>query len=60
MKKIYAIYDDDKFLFVGTIVECANYLEVSVKTAHYYHKPAYHKRNKNGIKIYKIEIEEDL
>ena len=53
--KYYSIYKGDKFLFEGTIIQCANYLNIKISSAKFYTSPTYHKRNKKGIKIYRIE-----
>lgn len=51
----YAIYKGDDFLFEGTIYQCAKYLGVKMGSAYFYSMPTYHKRNKNGVKLFKIE-----
>ena len=42
----YAVYKGDKFLFLGTIKECANYLNVTEKTIIFYSTPTYRNRSK--------------
>lgn len=48
MKKetIYAIYKGDKFIFMGTKKECAEYLSVTPRTVYFYTTPTYQKRAK--------------
>lgn len=48
MKKEYAIYKGDKFLFMGTAQECAKHFNVKVKTVYDWACPSNHKRAKYG------------
>lgn len=45
-EKEYAIYKGDEFLYLGTLKECAAYLEVSERTIKFYMSKAYQKRSK--------------
>lgn len=44
MKKEYAVYKGDKFLFVGTIKECAEHFNVSKDTVIFWATPSNFKR----------------
>lgn len=46
--KYYAIYKGDIFLYLGTRKECADYLDVGLKTITFYTTPTYRKRLKNN------------
>ena len=49
MKKEYAVYKGDKFLFLGTIKECAKFFNVKVRTVYFWASPANKKRVDTGI-----------
>lgn len=58
----YAIYKGDTFLFLGTAIECAEHLGVTVETIYFYTSPTYkrrlEKRNAtNSIIAIKLEDE---
>lgn len=58
----YAIYKGDKFLFLGTKKECADYLGVNEKTIMFYQTPTYLKRrekSKENNYLIVIKIEDD-
>jgi len=59
----YAVYKGDEFICVGTIKECARYMDVLPETVRYYTTPAYQRRlakRKNAQNyITVIKIEED-
>jgi hypothetical protein len=42
--KDFSIYRGDEFLFVGTALECADYLGVKVETIYFMSTPTYRKR----------------
>ena len=50
--KEYAIYKGDKFLYMGTVKECANHFNVEERTIYFYATEAHKKRvsgtRKNG------------
>lgn len=67
--KDYAIYFGDKFLFVGSRRECANYLNTKESTISFMASPAYYKRREEQtvygnyllvIKIDEGDVEYDL
>lgn len=43
-KKIYAIYKNDTLLSLGTASECAELLNISINTVHFYASSIYKKR----------------
>lgn len=51
-RKIYAIYKGEDFIFEGTSKECAEYLNIKIKTVQFYNTQAYKRRwqtkKKNG------------
>lgn len=50
-KKIYAVYKGDKFLYVGTAKECAEYFQVDIETVYWWKSLANRRRaNKNKIR----------
>ncbi|QNG60370.1 hypothetical protein H4O14_02250 [Bacillus sp. PAMC26568] len=59
--KEYAVYKGDTFICIGTVEECANYLDVSPQTIRFYLSPAYKKRiakrgeTSNSLTVIKIE-----
>ena len=59
-QKSFAIYKGDKFLFVGTKKECANYLNVKEDTIQFYTTKTYQKRGKGayGDRLIVIRVEE--
>lgn len=57
-ERYYAVYQGDKFLYLGTKDECAKYFGVKRETITYWISPANHKRVKNKGKI-AIVVEED-
>lgn len=50
-EKVYALYEGDKFLTLGTLKEIANELGINVKSVLFYGTPAYLKRTKGNGKI---------
>ena len=47
--KLYALYNGDKFITIGTRLELAEYLDVKIKTIDFYRSKVYQKRtNYNG------------
>lgn len=57
MKKIYAVYKGDEFLFMGTIEEIAKHFNVKKETVYFWTTPAQKRRAKSRMKI-AIKIEE--
>lgn len=57
----YAIYKGDKFLFIGTKKECAEYLKVKERSISFYMSPAYRKRGLEdyGNRIIVIRINDE-
>lgn len=55
----YALYKGDTFLWVGTKLELAQYLNVSPRTIEFYARPCYRKRNKKGNCYIVIRVKED-
>lgn len=55
--KWYALYKGDKFLFVGTRKELAEYLGVDEKTIYFYSSPVYKRRKKNNFENCYLVIE---
>lgn len=56
--KVYAIYNGDKFLALGTLDEIAAQLGVKRKTIQFYMQPAYKKRRNSKECYVVIEVEE--
>lgn len=57
-RKQYAIYEFDKFVFMGTIKECAEHLSVNEKSARFYSTPTHKKRiddGRNGTILVKVD-----
>lgn len=54
MKKQYALYKGDKYLFGGTIKELAKYLGVHEHTITYYKTPSYLKKIKDRKNRYEV------
>lgn len=54
MKKQYALYKGDKYLFGGTIKELAKYLGVKERTITYYKTPEYLRRIKGRDNRYEV------
>ena len=60
MSKYYALYRGDKFLFLGTRKEVAEYMGIRHKSVTFYGTPTYLKRIKNYNKCYiVVKIEEE-
>lgn len=57
-EKYYAVYQGDKFLYLGTKKECAEYFGVKRETITFWISPAHHKRAKNTGRL-AIVVEED-
>jgi hypothetical protein len=55
--KIYAIYNGDKFLALGTLDEIAKELKIKRKTVQWYMQPAYKKRSR-GLFYAVVKIED--
>ena len=58
----YAIYKGDKFLFIGTKKECAEYLKVKEHSITFYMSPTYQKRGLEnyGNRLIIIKVEEEI
>lgn len=60
----YAVYKGDSLVCIGTINECANYMDVLPKTVKFYLTPTYQKRlakrkkARNYITVIKIDNED--
>lgn len=59
-KPTYAVYKGDKFLYIGNLQECANYLNVSKRTVSFYGTETYKNRGKGeyGDRLIVIRVEE--
>lgn len=55
----YALYQGDTFVTIGTIDEISKFLGVERKTARFYASKCYHRRNKNGMVLFKIEVDDE-
>ena len=59
MNNYYAIYKGDKFLYLGTIKQCAEYLGVKENTIKFYTMPTYKKRSQeeynNRLLVIKVD-----
>lgn len=55
IKKIYAYYKGDDYICDGTLEELAKRFNVGKRTIIYYATPTHIKRNKNGIRVVKVE-----
>lgn len=55
----YALYRGDVFVTIGTIEEISEYLGVKIKTARFYASECYRRRNKNGMILFKIEVDNE-
>lgn len=58
MENEYALYQDDEFITCGTIKEISIETGISEKNLRYYTFKSYEKKNPNGRKMVKIEMEE--
>ena len=58
MENEYALYQDDEFITCGTIPEISIETGISEKNLRYYTFKSYEKKNPNGRKMVKIEMEE--
>ena len=58
MKRTYAIYKGDEFLFMGTREECAKYLKVKVETISFYSTPSHYKRGKSNNRVVVIKVDD--
>lgn len=57
--KMYAIYKGDEFITLGTAYQCAEYLGITVKHVQWMTSPTCKKRNKGGLRMDAILIEND-
>ena len=57
-EKVYALYQGDKFITVGTVKEIANELGIKEETVRFYSSPAAKRRNTGNGRIL-VKIEED-
>ena len=58
---IYAVYKGDEFLVVGTVEECARYMNCSTKTIKWLASPSNIKKDKgNRLIAFKVEDEDEV
>lgn len=58
-KQEYAVYKGEKFLCSGTAAECAEILQVAVKTIRWLSTPAAEKRIKGNNSLIAVKLKEE-